>query len=231
MRLRERIYSFYMSCLEALGIAEVQERIAFEISDTKETISLEISEVKESIVEALEGLFGEQDWRPILQRMAKASFVACGVLGLVGGVLLMANLVRSFGPLPQLHLQLPSLQLPSLHLDLDWLKNLTDFTSNDTSPTPAATPSPTPIPTYYVVGNTGQVGVYVRASTVMADKIKAWPDGTYMMQVGPDGEGNGQTWKNVQDPDGTVGWIPARFLIEAPAPSVTPAPKVTPGQP
>ncbi len=224
MQLRDRVYGFCISCLETLGVLEAWDAVL-----------LQVSEVKDAATETLDELFGERDWRPVLGRAAHAGLIACGVLGLVGGVLLMANLIRSLDlprphlALPQLHFEVPQLHFepPSLNLDLDLLKYLGAASSGSTGPTPAATPRPTATPAYYVVGNTGGQGVYIRASTVMTDRVKAWPDGTLMVQVGPDGEGDGRAWKNVRDPDGRVGWIPAQFLSPAPAPTATPTPTVT----
>lgn len=224
MQLRDRVYDFCISCLEELGILEAWD-----------AVSLRMSEVKDAATETLDELFGERDWRPILGRAAHAGLIACSVLGLVGGVLLMANLLRSLElprpqlTLPQLHFEVPQLhfELPSLQLDLDLLKHLRAASSGATKPTPAVTPRPTATPAYYVVANTAGQGVYIRASTVMTDRVKAWPEGTLMVQVGPDGEGDGRAWKNVRAPDGTVGWIPAQFLSLAPAPSATPTPTVS----
>jgi hypothetical protein len=79
----------------------------------------------------------------------------------------------------------------------------------------AAAASPTPIPTTpqtWIVGHTDGLGVYIRRTTNPDDRIKIWLDGTPMTIVGPDQVVGGTTWKNVRDPDGTVGWIPAQYL-------------------
>lgn len=67
--------------------------------------------------------------------------------------------------------------------------------------------------TNLVVGNTGGDGVWLRRSPAMADKVRAWPDGTPMQVVGADTAAEGKTWKNVKDPAGNVGWIPAEYLV------------------
>jgi len=219
MKLRERFYDWYVSCIEAIGIQEAHDAIL-----------LEISEAKEAVTETLDELFGERDWRPMLERVANAGMIVGGVLGLVGGVLLMANLIRSLD-LPRPHFELPQVhvELPQLHFELpslDLRGILRAAVPDATDPTPSVAPSPSPTPAYFVVANTGGQGVYIRASTVMTDRIKAWPDGTYMVQVGPDGEGDGRAWKNVRAPDGTLGWIPAQFLNPAPAPTAAATPNV-----
>jgi len=105
-------------------------------------------------------------------------------------------------------------------------------------PSPTATPQPQPSPTPTIpvpavtlfVGNTGGDGVYIRRTPAMADKIKAWPDGTPMQIVGPDIQAEGRTWKNVRDPDGNVGWVPAEYL-GSPAPAPAPVVPAPPSQP
>jgi uncharacterized membrane protein YphA (DoxX/SURF4 family) len=79
------------------------------------------------------------------------------------------------------------------------------------SPTPAATP--TKAPAFLLVGNTGGVGVWLRGSPSMADKVRAWVDSTKMLVVGPECEAEGRVWCNVKDPAGNVGWIPAEYLL------------------
>lgn len=96
---------------------------------------------------------------------------------------------------------------------------------------PSPTATPTAEPSAFVVGNTGGDGVYIRRTTAMADRIKAWPDGTTMLSAGPDREAEGRLWQNVRDPDGTLGWVPAEYLLavgtagaSAPAASATKIP-------
>ena len=98
----------------------------------------------------------------------------------------------------------------------------------DLSDLPILTHSPTLIPTAtfspasetqertYVIGNTGGDGVYIRRTTDMADRIKAWPDGTEMVVVGPDVAVEGRLWRNVRDPDGNLGFVPAEYLVTSP---------------
>lgn len=83
------------------------------------------------------------------------------------------------------------------------------------SATPVAQPTAT-APTAYTVANTDGDGVFIRRTVETGDRIRAWPDGTVMSVVGEDRQFEGQTWKNVRDPDGNVGWVPAEFLLTAP---------------
>lgn len=82
---------------------------------------------------------------------------------------------------------------------------------------PTATPTqPPPTPTVaatWIVGNTGGDGVFIRRTPDMDDKIKAWPDGTEMVVVGSDVTEDDRIWRNVQDPDGNVGYVPADYLV------------------
>jgi len=99
-----------------------------------------------------------------------------------------------------------------------------------------STASPSPADRYAVVANTGGIGVYLRRTPRLADKVKAWPDGTTLLIVGQDGTSEGRVWKQVRDPDGNVGWVPAEYVlpeqpIERPAsapPTALAPPKLQP---
>ncbi len=64
-----------------------------------------------------------------------------------------------------------------------------------------------------MVGNTDGEGVFLRRTPRMDDKIRAWIDHTPMVVVGPPVTGDGQTWQHVRAPDGTEGYVPARYLV------------------
>jgi Bacterial SH3 domain len=66
------------------------------------------------------------------------------------------------------------------------------------------------------VGNTDGEGVYVRNTPVMADRNKAYPDGTELTIIGDDVDGDGQHWKHVRTPDGLEGYVPAMYTTDAP---------------
>jgi hypothetical protein len=113
---------------------------------------------------------------------------------------------------------------------------------SSSSPSPAASPSPSPAaaasptagsaaapqatntsapaapagPTVYV-GNTDGEGVYIRNTPVMDDRNQAYPDGTALTIIGPDVEGDGQSWKHVKAPDGTEGYVPAMYTTTTPS--------------
>jgi len=80
------------------------------------------------------------------------------------------------------------------------------------APAPLATGVARAKPTaWIVVAGTGGTGVYLRRSPRVTDSLTAWPDGTRLDVVGPDAQGDGLIWKQVQDPCGQGGWIPARY--------------------
>ena len=88
------------------------------------------------------------------------------------------------------------------------------------SPTPMVAAAPESSPTaeafghVYCVGNTGGDGVFIRRTRDMEDKIKAWPDGTAMIEISPSVEVGNRLWRHVVDPDGNEGYVPAEYLVE-----------------
>ena len=94
------------------------------------------------------------------------------------------------------------------------------------TPTPTLSPTITltPVSTFYEVGNTDGDGVYLRESAGGDERIKAWPDGTLMMVVGPDTLIDGRLWRYIQDPDGNIGYVPVEYLVKHVPPTATPTP-------
>lgn len=90
------------------------------------------------------------------------------------------------------------------------------------APAPTAAPSPAPAPSatpalaaqasVWQVAETGGDGVFLRRTPRLDDKVRAWPDGTLMKGLGEQAQGDGITWQKVQSPDGTVGYVPLRYL-------------------
>ncbi len=72
--------------------------------------------------------------------------------------------------------------------------------------------SPTTLPqvTRYVIGLTEGAGAHIRRSAGADESLKAWPEGTEMIVVGPDVT---RLWRNVRDPDGNIGFVPAEYLV------------------
>lgn len=95
-------------------------------------------------------------------------------------------------------------------------------TATPVPPTPTTAPRPTAPPTpdataqttgqTLYVANTDGIGVYIRSTPNPEDKLKVWLDDTPMVVVGPDRQISGTDWKNIRDPDGDVGWVPAQYL-------------------
>ena len=94
------------------------------------------------------------------------------------------------------------------------------------SPTPApvlmAAPSATPgvHPQSVWVADTDGQGVYVRQTPDMADKLRAYPEGTELFVTGPQVEQNGQRWQSVRAPDGTEGFVPAEYVVVQRPPAI-----------
>ena len=92
------------------------------------------------------------------------------------------------------------------------------------SPSPAAVAKPTSTsappaaakPDTVYVGNTDGIGVYVRKTPVMSDRLRAYPDGTALTIVGDDVDGDGQHWRHVKTPDGLEGYVPATYIVDTP---------------
>jgi hypothetical protein len=66
------------------------------------------------------------------------------------------------------------------------------------------------------VGNTDNEGVFLRKTPSMADRLKAYPDGTPLTIVGDDVDGDGQHWRHVKAPDGTEGYVPSMYTVNTP---------------
>lgn len=87
---------------------------------------------------------------------------------------------------------------------------------------PSPAPSPGPTATAVVaaatdtvwVGNTDGQGVFIRKTPAMADRIRAYPDGTPLTIVGDDVDGDGQHWKHIKTPDGLEGYVPSTYTVD-----------------
>ena len=85
------------------------------------------------------------------------------------------------------------------------------------SPTPEPLPSVPAAPSVgaWRVANTDGDGVYLRRTPRMADKLRAWPEGTPLRSLGEQAQGDGRAWHRVQAPDGSTGWVPATYVEPA----------------
>jgi hypothetical protein len=61
------------------------------------------------------------------------------------------------------------------------------------------------------VANTGGAGVYLRRSPQLAERLRAWVDGTEfeVLEEGP--RIGDELWLKVRDPAGNTGYVPARY--------------------
>jgi SH3-like domain-containing protein len=98
------------------------------------------------------------------------------------------------------------------------------------SPSPTATPTPEPARSARIVETEGQGANMRRAPSVSAQRVKVIPEGTVVELVGGEQRGDGYTWRNVRDVDGSTGFVIVDYLqpIEgAPgAPPVLPPPPI-----
>lgn len=62
------------------------------------------------------------------------------------------------------------------------------------------------------VANTDGIGVYLRRSPAMDDLLHAVPEGTTLKLVGAEERRNGVVWRQVEDPTGVRGWVPAQYV-------------------
>ncbi|MPZ13429.1 MAG: hypothetical protein GEU73_03230 [Chloroflexi bacterium] len=78
-------------------------------------------------------------------------------------------------------------------------------------PTEGNADSPAPSVTAVRIANTDGLGAYIRRTPNLSDRLRVWPEGTQLTVAGPDAAANGLQWKQVTDPAGNHGWIPAQY--------------------
>jgi len=62
------------------------------------------------------------------------------------------------------------------------------------------------------IANTDGQGAFLRRTPNLDDRMpRAWIEGTTLTVIGPDTTANGTTWKHVEAPDGSQGWIPTQY--------------------
>jgi hypothetical protein len=89
------------------------------------------------------------------------------------------------------------------------------------SPPPAtAPPAPTatPAPRQARVANTSGLGANLRREpATTAPQVSVIPENAVVRILGPEERGpDGRLWRQIEDPRGNQGWIPADFLVELP---------------
>lgn len=86
-------------------------------------------------------------------------------------------------------------------------------------PPPTSTPLPSPTappPHRLVVANTGGIGVVLRSAPQTGSRLTALDDGTLLIEIGPATTVGGEAWLHVRAPDGTEGYVAARYTADAP---------------
>ena len=84
-----------------------------------------------------------------------------------------------------------------------------------THPTIVALRPPTLTPNqirYWRIGNADGDQAYIYKSPNQ-EQLKAWPDSTLMVRIGPDVIVDGLIWRNVRDPDYRQGYVRAKYLV------------------
>jgi hypothetical protein len=86
--------------------------------------------------------------------------------------------------------------------------------------TSALLPTPTPTARYARVANTNGLGANVRrAPATSSPVVTVAPENSIVQVLGPEQPGEGRVWRQVEDNRGNQGWVPADFLVDAPAPA------------
>jgi hypothetical protein len=74
------------------------------------------------------------------------------------------------------------------------------------------------------VGNTDGQGVFLRRTPTLADRLSlAYPDGTPLVVIGDDVDGDGHHWHHVGAPDGREGYVPVAYAVAVPPAAVVTA--------
>ena len=91
------------------------------------------------------------------------------------------------------------------------------------SPQPTNTPTPDRPAAPAIVNTEGQGANMRRAPSVSAQRVKLVAEGTVVELIGGEQRGDGYTWRNIRDVDGSTGYVIADYLqpIQAP-PGATP---------
>lgn len=82
---------------------------------------------------------------------------------------------------------------------------------NVLAPSPRTAPVAPAEVEYVVIANTGGEGAYLRTTPNLDDRLRPWPEGVRLRVIGPDASASGIRWKQVEDPAGNRGWIPAEY--------------------
>lgn len=134
--------------------------------------------------------------------------VGIGVLVLVLLIALMAMLTSNTGEVAQ----------PVAEPPLSGVGSDTGIRAeSQTLPPTAAPPTAPPAPTFYIVGGTEGLGLFLRPQpSTEGEAITSIPDGTRVERIGEDVTGADRVWRKVRTPEGREGYVAADFLTPAP---------------
>ncbi|MCL5263990.1 MAG: SH3 domain-containing protein [Chloroflexi bacterium] len=132
-------------------------------------------------------------------------FAAVGITLFFGS----AIVISGFSSNPMLNVISAKAELPT-----SIPKPVTRIDLTSLTPRPAPTITPTIQGGFVKIANTGGDGVFLRRTPRSNDKLVAWMDGTILQIVGENREAEGIVWRNVKDPKGNIGWVPAQYLID-----------------
>ena len=158
------------------------------------------------------------------------SGVVIGVLlVLVGGLALLNTsrspgrataVVPSSGPSPVAAAQVASPSPVTAFASPSRTEGATASQPAATATSPPALPTPTPPARYARVANTNGLGANLRrAPATSSPVVTVAPESSIVQVLGPEQSGEGRVWRQVEDNRGNQGWVPAEFLVEAPAPA------------
>ncbi len=181
-----------------------------------------------------------QDQSPARQALILATPAVVAMLVVLGGLILWSVAAPLVRPQPTVVVQVkptsapstsppavvPTASPPAVALLPTVLVPTREPTAPPTNtPTPEPTPTPTPAPARSArVANTeGQGANMRRAPSVSAQRIKLVVEGTVVELIDGEQRGDGYTWRQIRDVDGSTGYVIAEYLqpIQGP-PGATP---------
>jgi SH3-like domain-containing protein len=192
------------------------------------------------VLQQLGGLWRRlQDQPPARQALILATPVVIAMLVVLGGLIVWSVAAPLVRPRPTVVAQQnpttvpptsqPAVALVATPTSVALLPTVVvpsrEPTATPPPPTATPVPEPTPVParSARVVNTEGQGANMRRAPSVSAQRVKLVAEGTIVELMSGEQRGDGYTWRNIRDVDGTTGYVIADYLqpIQA-APGATP---------
>jgi hypothetical protein len=170
---------------------------------------------------ALLGYVVVSQFDAVANLLTGTSAIWIAALALLGVVLLALNLIRLVAAVAAIGVALGVGTIAWSVLSANLSQEPPPTLVASVATEPAATEVPTAEqsvanePTSVWVGNTDGEGVYLRNSPKLADRVRAYPDGTELTVVGDDVQGDGRQWHHVRAPDGLEGYVPAEYTLDS----------------